>query len=247
MCQIQRLVRPFKPWVIPGPSWTAISKNASEIASELNAVAVVAKPSDNMYFGRPVGNLDAVSAGLANLASHGEMAVRSIHVSPIPLSPSAIRLIDILPTKVDLVTPTETVKIGSKGGKLLNHFGYRKVVMNLVPETLSDHAWIASALSYSTIPSTIDGFMFDPIGGGLAGGAAAVTSEGAIFRGSAIRDSEGLLVSADDSLHVSLAANGVADAKLIDKAKLTSDEEFVNHRFFVKLLDLLNRSSKPSS
>lgn len=232
----KHLVRASKPWVIPSEVWKRSQLSLLEISQELDAAIIVAKPSDNLYIGKPVGNLDAVSAGITNLASHGEMAVGRILASS-QMSPTAMGLINLLPTKVEY----NGEKIGEKKGKLLNHFGYRKVVMNLVPDTLEDHAWIACALSYSPSVSQLSGFMFDPIGGGLAGGSALATAEGAIFRGSGISQ----LVSPEDSLFVSLLANGI-DPETVAGLRTVGcgiDDDFFQHPFYKKLLRMLNGSS----
>jgi hypothetical protein len=188
---------------------------------------VVAKPSANLYLGNSLGSLDPVSAGIANIASHGEMAVGSIFWSD-DLSPTSSRLVNILPSKIGF----GSFKIGDKRGRLLNHFGYRKIVMNLVPESLADHAWIANALSYSTKPEQT---FFDPQGGGPAGGIAAELSDGSIYRGSAITDDHDVLVSAWDSLLVSLAANGRSESEIMRTSECMSYEEFTTHRLYGKL------------
>lgn len=248
---IRSLMRPFKPWVIPGPTWKALVTESlprnlilSQISSELNAAVAIAKPSENLYLGQAVGSLSATAAALVNVAGHGEMAIQTIF--PVIHSDSTVkRLIDILPTKVatDL---DETDKVGKKGGKLLNHFGYRKQVMNLVPETLEDHAWIASALSYSLaddLTSSMPDFMFDPSGGSIAGGVAGITREGGIFRGSGIADLEGHIVTPRESLEVSLAANGVAPESLVETSECLDELGFVRHRFYARLVDLLRKAS----
>ena len=224
---MKSLIRPLKPWVIPAHAWKASGLTLEQIAQETRSAVVVAKPSENLYLGKSVGSLDPVSAGIANIASHGEMAVGSI-ISADPLTPTAFRLVNVLPSKVAF----EKAKIGEKRGRLLNHFGYRKIVMNLVPESLSDHAWIANALSYSTKSEQT---FFDPQGGGLAGGIAAELSDGSIFRGSAIGDDQDVLVSAWDSLLASLAANGRSESEIIKTSQCALYEEFTNHRLYRKL------------
>jgi hypothetical protein len=235
-----QLVRRIKPWVIPATQWKSSGLTVPQISTELDSAVVVAKPSENLYLGKSVGNLDSVSSAIVNLASHGEMAIQSIHTSHTPLPSRAMALVDLLPTKVEF----NGSKIGSKKGKLLNHFGYRKIVMNLVPNSLEDHAWIACALSYSSVPSSLPGIMFDPVGGGLAGGVAVETSEGAIFRGSAIDE----LVSAQESLQVSLMANGLSsDLTSFRIVECGIDNEFIKHRFFNLLTQMLNGTSNSNS
>jgi len=235
------LFRTMKAWVVPSHVWKPSGLSAQEVAGKLGMAVVVAKPSNNLYLGKNVGGLDSVSAAISNIAGHGEIAIASIHnMEGEELSTQARRLINILPSKIEF----ETKKIGLKNGKLLNHFGYRKVVMNLVPESLDDHAWIACALSYSSVSARIQGFMFDPIGGGLSGGVAVETSEGAIFRGSGIADPDGVIVSPEDSAVVSLAANGfTGELKGQKMAKIEGETEFAQHRFFSKLSDMLRKAS----
>jgi hypothetical protein len=234
------LVRTNKPWVIPAQAFEKSKLSLSEIANSLQAAVIVAKPSNNLYLGKPIGTrLDCVCAGIVNLASHGEMAIQQIvhNGTSDSLSDRARRLINVLPTKVQI---NSGAKVGDKGGKFLNHFGYRKVVMNLVPESLEDHAWVANALSYSTSRCLVPDFMFDPTGGGIAGGIAAQTLDGAIFRGSGIADSEGVIVSPEESLQVSLLANNISsDPKSLVLAKNEGELEFRSHRFFARLRAML--------
>ena len=248
---IRSLVRPFKPWVIQGPTWKALVSESlprnmilSQISSELNAAVAIAKPSENLYLGQAVGSLSGAAAALVNVAGHGEMAIQTIF--PINHSDSTVmRLIDILPITV-ATDFEECDKVGKKGGKLLNHFGYRKQVMHLVPETLEDHAWIASALSYSMAfdpTSSMPDVMFDTKGGSIAGGVAGITSEGGIFRGSGIADREGHIVTPRESLEVSLTANGVTPDSLVELSECPDESDFVRHRFFARLVDLLRKAS----
>jgi hypothetical protein len=234
---IKSLIRPFKPWLIPSRTWKSIEGLAIDsISTELGCSIVVAKPSENLYLGKPVGDISGAAAAIVNLASHGEMAVSRIVLADGSMPDKALeRLVNILPTQV--VVGSE--KIGLKKGKLLNHFGYRKVVMSLIPETLEDHAWIASALSYSVkAPTALPDYMFDPIGGGLAGGMAGVTKDGGIFRGSGIADQDGFIITAGQALNVSLAANGVQE-DVVDRAECLSDTDFHSHRFYSRLVSML--------
>ena len=226
---VQSLVRELKPWVISSTAYKALGVGPQDIARELDCAVIVAKPSENVYIGRPVGELDSVSSGIVNLANHGEMAIHSVVLSnqQSTLSPTALRLINLLPTQV-LVGNEKT---GTKSGKLLNHFGYRKVVMNVMPESLSDHAWIASALSYHKTASSVDTF-FNPIGGGIAGGTALRTKDGSIFRGSAIADTQGTVVSAKEAAMVSLMANGADPSSVVESANCDSPEAFLDHRLY---------------
>jgi hypothetical protein len=212
----------IKPWLL------------SPLAAPLvldDAAAVIAKPTRNVYLGKPVrgdgGNkLDAVSAGIANLASHGEMALERILLPPAHeciVPAEALRLIDLLPSSVVVEGAGEQEKrIGAKRGKFLYHFGFRKNVLHLMPETLLDHAWIACALSYSETGAW-----------GVAGGVAALSSKsGSVFRGSGVSDFASLLISPQASLEVSLLANGHASQEIDDMAWICTPEEFENHRFF---------------
>lgn len=223
---VQSLVRPFKPWVISSTAYKTLDIGPLDIARELDCAVIVAKPSDNVYIGRPFGRLDSVSSGIVNLANHGEMAIHSVFIVDQKLSPTAVRLIDLLPTQVLL----RDEKMGKKRGKLLNHFGYRKAVMNIIPETLNDHAWVAAALSYNEM--CFKKTFFNPIGGGIAGGIALRTKDGSIFRGSAIADTKGIIVSASEAAIVSLLANGVDLSSVIETACCDSHEAFVDYRLY---------------
>lgn len=227
---VQSLVRPFKPWVISSTAYKALGIGPVDIARELDCAVIVAKPSDNVYIGRPIGRLDSVSSGIVNLANHGEMAIHSVLIANHKLSPTAVRLIDLLPTQVLLGDE----KTGKKSGKLLNHFGYRKAIMNIIPETLNDHAWVAAALSYNQTCLT-DTF-FNPIGGGIAGGTALRTKDGSIFRGSAIADTETIIVSGNEAAIVSLLANGADLSSVVETACCDSHEAFVDYRLYYSLV-----------
>lgn len=196
-----------------------VLKNLSD---KLGVSVCVAKPSENLYLGKPVGKLSAFAASIVNLASHGEMSVSEV-VSAEALNVDDSRLINLLPTKLKIGASF----LGDKRGRYLNHFGYRKQVMNLVPETLLDHAWIACALSYSCEEQ--HDIPFDRRGGGIAGGVAAITKQGTIFRGSGVADAEGIIVSPTDSLEVSLLANAESNHPVDVRECLAS--EFLSHRF----------------
>ena len=228
------LVRPFNSWVVPSEKWKNLSGDPTHVLAEIfresGCAIAVAKPSENLYLASSGG-----VGAILNLASHGEMAVSKLIVEGDPC-PRTTRLINILPTQVEI----NGSKFGDKKGKFLNHFGYRKQVMNLVPESLADHAWIAAALSYSTeLPENLpEKWMFDPRGGWICEGVASVTKEGGIFRGSAVEDSQGVLASADESLEVSLRANAQSLKDLVDLVRCTP-ENFLQHRFYDKLVSLV--------
>ena len=228
-----------KPWLIPQTAWKVLvgpgrSRESIlwKIAADASATICVSKPSENLYLGQSVGALSAISASIVNLASHGEMAVAEI-VSNDSLSPSDERLINLLPTRVKMTNDVGSNLIGTREGRLLNHFGYRKAVMNLVPNSLEDHAWIACALSYAN--GSMADFPFDPRGGSITGGIAGMTKNGAIFRGSGISDSNGQLASPHDALDVSLRANAESDLIEVFQCSIT---EFMSHRFLDELLKI---------
>lgn len=234
MCIVSRgLARPSKPWLIPSATWKQTANfNLFELSKETRFAIAVAKPSENIYL--------AASDGLGailNLASHGEMAVsRLIDGKNGVLSPLVTRLVNILPTQVEV----NGTKIGEKKGKFLNHFGYRKEIMNLVPESIADHAWIACALSYSTrIPDSMpDKWMFDPKGGWITDGVAGTTDDGLVFRGSGVEDAIGVIATAELSLETSLQANAKSMDDVFELVSCTVND-FVNHRFYSKLASLV--------
>jgi hypothetical protein len=228
---VQSLVRPFKPWVISSTAYKALGIGPLDIARELDCAVIVAKPSENVYIGRPIGRLDSVSSGIVNLTNHGEMAIHSVCIADNKLSLTAVRLINLLPSQVLLGDK----KTGTKSGKLLNHFGYRKAVMNIMPETLKDHAWVATALSYNQ--TCLINTFFNPIGGGIAGGTALRTKDGSIFRGSAIADTQGIIVSANEAAIVSVLANGADPSSVVETACCDSHQAFVDYRLY----SLVNR------
>ena len=88
----------------------------------------------------------------------------------------------------------------------------------------------------------MDRFMFDPQGGSVAGGIAGVTRDGGIFRGSGIADLDGVVVSPQQSLSVSLAANGLDDAAIMDIGECMSEQAFVTHRYYSILAALVSPS-----
>lgn len=212
----------IKPWVVPqAAKWT----RAMILAQIKEGSAItIAKPSLNMYIGKTIGSLSHVAASIINLASHGEMSIAEI-VHDDVCTEIDTRLINLLPSKIKFGPEL----IGERKGKFLNHFGYRKNVMNFFPQSLEDHAWIACALSYSSLGEAP---CFDQRGGNIAGGIAGITQSGAIFRGSAVADTQGVIVTPTDALHVSLAANGAKD--LIDTHECTITS-FFNHKFFQQL------------
>lgn len=224
---------PKKPWLLP--------PNAKPLPGGC-LVSVVAKHTGNIYLGAAVGgaSLDAVSAGIANLASHGEMGIKRIVLPTFPYSftLNADQLIDLLaPSAIEIEGPDhQLVETKRGGGNFLHHFGFRKTVMHLSPQTLLDHAWVACALSYSHVP--LEAFPC-PSGRGIAGGIAAVVKgEGLIFRGSGVSAESfknSMLISPRDSLEVSLLANGRSWNDIDESASISSQDEFFSHRFF-KLL-----------
>jgi len=230
------LVREFKPWLVPAEQWKTLASDSPNILNEFfrdtGLAIAVAKPSENLYLAKN-GGIGAI----LNLASHGEMAVNKLVVGDGQTCPRLSRLLNVLPTQVEV----NGSRMGEKKGKFLNHFGYRKQVMNFVPETLADHAWIAAALSYSTvIPHTLpDRWMFDPRGGWIAEGTAGVTREGGIFRGSAIHDADGTIATSSESLEVSLGANAHSLADVMDISSCTP-EQFVSHKFYTTLVSVLS-------
>jgi hypothetical protein len=232
---LKGLVRPFKPWVVPAGNWKTQFSNPDDFfqkfCHQLGLSVAVAKPSENLY----LGPSDGIGA-ILNLASHGEMAISKLLIPDKHLDPRLARLVNILPSFVEV----NGEKIGTKNGKFLNHFGYRKQVMNLVPESLEDHAWIACALSYNiSIPDELpDKWMFDPRGGWIGNGVAATTREGGIFRGSAVSDSVGEIASANESLNVSLEANAQTVDDIVDIATC-SPSDFVGHKFYSKLASIV--------
>ena len=233
MCIVARgLARSTKPWLIPASTWKKASNfDLRELSSETNFAIAVAKPSENLY----LASTDGLGA-ILNLASHGEMAVSKLIDEKSSGTPLVTRLVNTLPTQVEV----NGVKVGEKKGRFLNHFGYRKQVMNLVPQSIADHAWIACALSYSTqVPSsTPDQWMFDPQGGWITDGVAAITRDGCIFRGSGIEDSLGIVASAETSLEVSLHANAQSMQDVVEISRCTPND-FTSHRFFSKLVSLV--------
>ena len=221
------MIRAVKPWVIGRADWKTGPRLAvlSKLAATTNKVICIAKPSENLYLG------NSAKESILNLASHGEMSVGEIF--PAESAPAAERLINLLPTRIRLEQPTgEILMYGKREGKYLNHFGYRKIVMNFQPETMADHAWIACALSYSVTPDS--NLPFDEIGGGIAGGIAAITKKGGIFRGSGVKDKYGIVATPLESLHVSLSANA-EDISDISDTYECSTEEFFKHSFFRQL------------
>jgi hypothetical protein len=239
---LSRLAHPYKPWVIPAARWKesglALSDVISKLLEESPLAVAVAKPSENIYLGFPVFSATTVTAAITNLASHGEMAIDRIDTSAgSSLSVSDAGLVDLLPTQIMY----NGAKIGQKNGRFLNHFGYRKIVMNFQPETLKDHAWVANALSYSSRSDMFGSTdLFDPKGGFVAGGVAGITNSGAIFRGSAILG-DTINLSAKYSMHVSALANGVDVSEIVDVSVCDNQDSFRNHRFFKKLRDIVTR------
>ena len=216
----------IKPWVI------AATSTAGKLVVD-RAVVCVAKPSGNQYLGMQIKGLSAQSASIVNLANHGEMAVAKI-IGGDAHCEDMMRLVNILPTRIDI----DGQVIGEKKGKFLNHFGYRKIVMNFVPDSLSDHAWIACALSYSVGVVKDTKVVFDPKGGSITGGVAGITQIGEIFRGSGIEDLDGIIVNPEQSLAVSLAANGQEEDALVDIVNCSADD-FVRHRYYSQLVSIL--------
>ena len=217
----------IKPWLLAPGSVVRIGRGGG--------CYITAKPSGNIYLGNPTATgLDSVSAAIANLASHGEMGIASIHEKDNCLSAKAMALIDLVSHSIEFIDEkTGTRKIGAKKGKFLHHFGFRKQVMNLSPESLLDHAWIACALSYSVLP--VEGFIC-PSGGGISGGIAArIKQDGLIFRGSAVADQQATcLISAENALEVSLLANGFSLERIESTAEVQTPEQFLHHRFFAE-------------
>jgi hypothetical protein len=230
------LVREFKPWVVQADKWKPLASDSPNILNEFfrdtGLAIAVAKPSENLYLARN-GGIGAI----LNLASHGEMAASKLILGDEQICPRLSRLLNVLPTQVEV----NGLRMGEKKGKFLNHFGYRKQVMNFVPETLADHAWIAAALSYSTvIPDTLpDEWMFDPRGGWIAEGTAGVTREGGIFRGSAVHDADGIITTSQESLEVSLGANAHSLTDIMETSSCTP-EQFVSHKFYATLVTLVS-------
>ena len=228
------LVGTYKPWLVPSIRWKDLSGDSTNVLNEIfresGSAIAVAKPSENLYLATT-----GVQA-ILNLASHGEMAVSKLIIEDKEPCQRLTRLVNILPTRVEV---NFSSKMGEKRGKFLNHFGYRKQVMNLVPESLTDHAWIASALSYSArVPDVLpERWMFDPQGGWIAEGVAAITKEGGIFRGFAVEDSQGIIATAQESLEVSLHANALSITEVVELVKCTP-ENFLQHRFYEKLANL---------
>jgi hypothetical protein len=231
-----RLIRSFKPGVIQAEKWKLLAGQESDtlcgISKELGKCIAVAKPSLNLYLS------STLIGSIINLAGHGEMAVSRIF-SPYPCSQQDERLINLLPIQVELTHVSSidsshgVAKVGSKMGKFLNHFGYRKIVMNIQPETLMDHAWIACALSYSILKPPRE-CKFDPQGGWIAGGIAGITKDGCVFRGSAVDDADGTVVTANESFTESLSANGRTQEEVIDIVTCNSSQ-FIEHKYYKML------------
>ncbi len=221
---------PLKPWVVSAPTWQQTNVPLETLVGELInycPALAVAKPSRNLYLGGVCPGVPSpLSAALLNLASHGEMAVEKVFLKAAGHS-DICPLIDLLPSQVEV----NGLKHGRKLGKFLNHFGYRKRAIQMRPESLADHAWIAAAMSYATEDELVSHALFDTKGGFAAGGCAGVMSNGYIFTGSAVKGPH-VDIPAATALEVSLFANGAKPGDLVQVAVCETIETFRYHRFY---------------
>lgn len=210
-----------KPGVILAPHWkkqaakstvsnTELLREFSKVCSAPVAMAFV---SHNIYIGynphRPITGL------ITSLMYHGEVGVDMIAGLDQSQVDQELDIINLLPRKLKVVYDHEEVSVGSMSSNLLMHGKKRMHLLSLRPKSLFDHAWLGCAFSYAKQ------------GLHISSGAAAVTSNGAIFRAGAIEGH----VTAREAVYNGMYANGARTDDIVEWVDCDTDS-FTCHEWY---------------
>ena len=215
------LINSRKPGVILAPHWKKLNLDGKVSDSEvlLKISEACAKPVAMAFVSRNIylsfDEVKPITGLIASLMYHGEVGLDKIAgVSDSQVSAEA-SIIDLLARQVKVVNENGECSVGSMSSNLLMHGKKRMPLLSLSPKTLFDHAWLGCAFSYSREALKI------------SSGAAAVTRNGAIYRGGAI---DGHLTAREAVLH-GMASNGAAEDEVVEWADCDVDQ-FKSHEWF---------------